>query len=71
MAHTEIEKAEHLVLLFASCFNQSHSPLVDAGFHAVPSSDEPCTTLLCDENYVYDLLVSLDTSKSTGPDGIS
>ena len=71
MAHTEIDKAELLNSSFVSCFNRSHSPLADADFHAIPCADEPCTTLLCDEGFVCDLLASLHMNKSTGPDGIS
>ena len=37
----------------------------------VSSSIEVPTSLLCTEIQVYDLLRSLDTSKSSGPDGIS
>ena len=71
VAHTATEKAELLNSFFVSCFNQSHSPLDDADFYAVPCAGEPCSTLLCDEGFVCDLLASLDMSKSTGPDGIS
>ena len=71
VAHTEIEKAELLNSFFASCFNQSHSPLDIADSHAIPRPGEPCSSILCDEGLVCDLLASLDMSKSTGPDGVS
>ena len=36
VGHTATEKAELLNSFFVSCFNQSHSPLEDADFCAVP-----------------------------------
>ena len=59
MAHTHIEKAELLNSFFASCFNQSHSPLDIADSHVIPQAGEPCSSILCDEGLVCDLLASL------------
>ena len=57
--------------IFASCFNQSHSPLDNADSHVIPCPGEPGSSILCDKGLVCDFLASLDMSKSTGPDGVS
>ena len=63
---TEGEKANLLNAYFHSCFNKAHAPLSPSvGLPPALSSN-----LLCTEE-VYDHLVSLDVSKSSGPDGIS
>ena len=64
-ASTEGEKADLLNAYFHSCFNKAHAPLSSS----VSLPPAPSSNLLCTE--VYDLLVSLDVSKSSGPDGIS
>ena len=61
-------KAELLNSFFYECFNHSFPPLSDP----VPLDPETCpTSILCTEEQVYDLLCSLDTTKSTGLDGVS
>ena len=51
------------------CFNANSPPLPNIPPNFQPS-DYPAE-LLCDEAEVYDLILSLDPTKSTGPDGIS
>lgn len=66
-ATSESEKANHLNLFFHSCFNKSHAPVTPStGMHFTPPTD-----LLCTEDEIFDLLLSLNVSKSSGPDGIS
>ena len=66
-ATTESEKAGILNSFFHSCFNKSHAPLTPSvGLCFAPPAD-----YLCTEEEVFDLLASLDVSKSSGPDGIS
>ena len=66
-AVTESEKANLLNSYFHSCFNKSHTPITpSACLRFSPAAD-----LLCSEDEVFDLLATLDVSKSTGPDGIS
>ena len=63
-------KANALNVFFASCFNQSCSPLsVHESLDLSPS--ECPDDLLCTEDEVLELLLSIDTSKASGPDGIS
>jgi hypothetical protein len=63
------EKASLLNNFFFDCFNAKSPPLMVSPtilpFSACPPE------FLCTEAEVYDLIVELDTSKSTGPDGIS
>ena len=61
-------KAEVLNSFFYECFNHSFPPLSDP----VPLDPKTCpASILCTEEHVYDLLCSLDTTKSTGLDGVS
>ena len=66
-ASTDREKANLLNSFFHSCFNTSHLPINSP----IESSTIPSTELLCTEEEVFDLLMSLDVSKANGPDGIS
>ena len=51
---------------FHSCFSKSHAPLTPSiGLHFAPPADFLCT------EEVFNLLASLDVSKSSGSDGIS
>ena len=70
-AHTNLQKAELLNSFFISCFNRSHNPLDITDYHALPCIGEISIAMLCEEDTVLDLLASLDTSKSSGPDCIS
>ena len=63
------DKATLLNSFFYTCFNNSSPPLTNQSPHLV--SSECPLDLLCTEDEVYDLIVQLDPSKSTGPDGIS
>ena len=62
-------KAVMLNAHFLRCFNYSVPPLAHHSYH-ISSSDE-ISDLLCSEEEVEYLLSSGDTSKATGPDGIS
>ena len=69
---TGSHKAESLNSFFSKCFNHSRAPLEDWSgndFHL--DLGELPEGLSCDEDTVYDLLTSLDASKSNGPDGIT
>ena len=56
---------------FSQCFNHAFPPLSSEG-EQLNSTDNDCPGhLLCNEDIVLDLLLSLDTSKASGPDGIS
>ena len=70
-AQTNEQKAEMLNSFFASCFNKSHPPVKSTDFHTTTLPDTFPSELLCSEDEVLDLLASLDTSKSSGPDEIS
>ena len=63
------EKATLLNHFFHGCFNKTLPPLVPQP--SLLSPDGCPAVLLCSEEEVFDLISSLDTSKSTGPDGIS
>ena len=63
------EKATVLNHFFHDCFNKTLPPLTPQPSLLCPV-DCPAD-LLCSEEEVFDLISSLDTSKSTGPDGIS
>ena len=58
---------------FSDCFNTGIPPLTlsdETTFSSASPSDCP-SDLLCSEDDVLDLLLSLDTRKANGPDGIS
>ena len=63
------EKASLLNNFFYDCFNTKSPPLSVTPSNLSTSDCLP--ELLCSEAEVYDLIVGLDPSKSTGPDGIS
>ena len=55
---------------FSSCFNEAQTPLNISDYNEL--EPELCPEqLLCDEDDVLEMLLSLDTTKSSGPDGIS
>ena len=58
---------------FSNCFNNSVPPLsdTDGDIFANTGSSECPPELLCDEEEVLELLLSLDTTKANGPDGVS
>ena len=70
IARTNKEKAELLNNFFVSCFNTSHSPLQNSDPKTESSGDIP-EDMLCSKESICELLLSLDVSKSSGPDGIS
>ena len=66
-------KASVLNNYFSKCFNNTIPPLTDsdhATYQHTCSSDYP-EHLLCSEDEVLNLLLSLDITKANGPDGIS
>ena len=65
---TNQEKADTLNSFFSQCYNYSVPPLLPADRGPVNSCPED---LLCTIEEVTELLKSLDTTKATGPDGIS
>ena len=68
LATSNSDKALLLNEFFYSCFNDSFRPLTEPT-RLDPSKCPP--HLLCTEEEVMDLLLSLDPAKSTGPDKIS
>ena len=69
-ARSDGDKAEMLGDFFTKCFNQAVPPLSPSNStlnseHTIPDD------LLCTEEEVHFFLTNLDTSKATGPDGIS
>ena len=64
-----LDKASLLNSFFYKCFNDNSPPLPNLPPNLQPS-DYPAE-LLCGEAEVYDLILGLDPTKSTGPDGIS
>ena len=66
----DCEKAEMLNKYFAECWNTLVPPLTvtaQSKYEDMSYEDE----LLCSEEEVYYLLMSLDASKATGPDNVS
>ena len=69
-ATTNAEKANCLNKYFSSCFNTALPQLSQSEFLYLDPDRCP-SHLLCNESEVYNLLVGVDVSKSTGPDNIS
>ena len=69
-ASTGNQKANMLNNFFSQCFNRSIPPLLNDVVQSDSESSCP-EHLLCSEDTVLDLLLSLDTTKASGPDGIS
>ena len=72
-ADTSLDKATLLNNYFYTCFNHQQPPLQqppDLAESLLPPADIP-SDLLCTEESVLELLSELDTTKSTGHDGIS
>ena len=64
------QKADMLNSFFSKYFNHRSAPLRDGDNSFCPLDDHP-SELYCHEDQVCELLCGLDTSKSSGPDGIS
>ena len=66
-------KASLLNNFFSDCFNTDIHPLTSSDETTLSSADpnECPPDLLCSEDDVLDLLLSLDTTKANEPDGIS
>ena len=71
IAQTNVQKAKVLNSFFASCFNKSHTPIDYTEFRMLTLPNGFPDELLCNEDEIYDLLSSLDVTKSNGPDDIS
>ena len=67
-ATTDKEKAELLNSFFSQCFNRLVQPLQPNGSNSASNPDE---SILSTPEIVNDLLLEIDISKATGPDGIS
>ena len=63
-------KANCLNKYFSSCFNTALPQLSRSEFLYLDPDKCP-SRLLCNESEVYNLLVGVDATKSTGPDNIS
>ena len=68
-SQTTMTRPALLNSFFYKCFNANSPPLPNIPPNLQPS-DYP-SKLLCYEAEVFDLILSLDPTKSTGPDGIS
>ena len=66
-------KATTLNNFFSTCFNSCTPPLSESDRHMFShlTSNECPSEMLCTEEQVLELLLSLDTTKANGPDGIS
>lgn len=71
VAKTNDETAELLSTFCASYFNNSHTSLTDEDFLDIQCPDSFPEDFLCSEDQIFDMLASLDTTKSNGPDNIS
>ena len=71
--HDDEEKATLLNEFFSRCFNSAQPPLCASDLENLSQlSQDLCPEqYLCSEDEVLKKLLSLDTSKSNGPDGIS
>ena len=57
---------------FSECFNSTLPPLNNDDWNNIRTNQDECPTdTLCSENEVLEMLCSLNTRKSNGPDGIS
>lgn len=65
--HSDTDKANALCDFFSNCFNASHRPISTI----TPNTHGCSPEILCTEDEVCNLLLSLDASKASGPDGIS
>jgi len=63
------DKASMLNQYFSECFNMAQPPLSNR--YEEPNIGNCPEDLLCTKEEVYKMLLSLDTSKANGPDGIS
>jgi len=75
-ATTDSDKATMLSGFFSECFNIAQPPLPisqeEPLSYLEPSNlVESIDDLLCTEDEVYEMIISLDTSKANGSDGIS
>ena len=66
----DVAKANMLNSFFSTCFNSSHAPLSASNVRQFATTECP-EELLCTVEQVEHLLGSLDTTKATGPDGVS
>ena len=68
-----LDKATLLNSYFSQCFNQSVSPLTDDDISMFDSTNPLLfpEEFLCTEDEVLEMLLSLDTKKANGRDGIS
>ena len=66
----DIRKAKLLNSFFHRCLNRVLPPLIIEDTVTLDPTGFP-EELLCSEEEAFDLLLSLDTTKSYGPDGIS
>ena len=67
---SDTEKANSLNDFFSMCFNTSCQPISTIMTSAIDGHECP-PELLCTEKEVCSLLKSIDTSKASGPDGVS
>ena len=65
----DFDKASMLTQYFSKCFNMAQPPL--SCRYEEPNIGNCPVYFLCTEEEVYEMLLSLDTSKANGPDGIS
>ena len=69
---TDIDKANALNEFFSECFNSPLPPLNNDDWNNIRTNPDECPTdIMCSENEVLEMLCSLNTRKSNGPDGIS
>ena len=71
--HDDAAKATLLNDFFSGCFNDAQPPLSMSDYSNLhqPDPDLCPEQFLCTEDEILEMLLSLDTTKSSGPDGIS
>ena len=65
--NSNLDKAVLLNTHFAKCFNTAFPPLVPPSVNTTDPPDD----FLCTEDWVFNNLISLDVTKSSGPDEVS
>ena len=68
-AHTGPEKANMLNSFFSKCFNSMSAPLDESAYSGISVSGECLEDIMCNVDHVLELLLHLDISKASGPDG--
>ena len=66
-----LKKLQCLTTIFHHVWTVQHLPLPSGGYTLPVSLNDCPENLLCSQEKIFELLMSLDISKSNDPDGIS